>query len=426
MLRHQMERTILFAGVPTFLVACHVAANPSLDGRPLAILTRSAGDAATVLDASLSARAAGVREGLGRVAALRCCPGLLVMTTDPPLYWSTASRMLALLRDYSPLVEPLRPGGAWCDVTGHASAVGTGTYAAHALRRRLRMELGLDACLGVAPNKLLARMAARLAEPEPARGTRPTGGGVAVLRRAEVPTRLWPLPAGDLPGVGSSLAARLSGWNVHTIGDMAAQGPGWWQRRLGSAGARLWAAAYGRDDDAVGARTADAATRIGGAAALGLGTDARSALRVVAGEVARQLRERAVAATQVTLTLWEGDGRARTRTHTLPSATDGAEAICTGALRLAAPLLEGGRGAGSVWLAASGLQPSAASIRQASLFEAAAPDVTGDADAASGVAVPAPDFGISQPRRAGRGGWGRSGGFPDVRGAAEGRAAAVR
>lgn len=286
------------------------------------------------------------------------------------------------------MVEPLRPGGAWCDVTGHGPDLGTGTYAAHSLRRRVRTALGLDAYVGVGPNKLLARMAARLAQSASDGYPRPSTAGVAALRRADVPVRLWPLPATDLPGVGSALASRFAGWNVRSIGDVAAKGPGWWRGRLGAAGQRLWAAAYGRDDGAIHPQPADDSPPVHSAVTMAPGprsvAEARSALRGMSEDVARQLRERAIAATQITMALWAGDGRARSRIHALPGASDGGQEICTGALRIAAPLWNDRLGVRSLWLAVGGMQPAAEAVRQASLFNVATVAATATIPVATG------------------------------------------
>ena len=358
-----IERTILHVDANCFFVSCHLAREPGLAGRPVAVAGDPSRRAGIVLSASYEARRSGVRTAMPLAEALRLCPALRVLQPDFALYRERSARLLGLLNEFTPCVEPFSIDEAWLDLTGCQRSAGGGAAAAFTIRRRLEEELHLPASIGISENKLLAKMASGLRKPR----------GITPLRRADVPLLLWPLPVGDLFGVGPALAARLGAWNVRTIGDLAALGPAFCERRLGQTGRRLWAAAHGRDDSAVDAEAGGDPKSVGCAETLGQDirtpADARPVLLRLAERVARRLRERGLVAGAVVVALRDSQFRDSSRSGLLTSPTDLGPDLFRTAQALALPRLDGRVGYRLLRITAARLQPAAAVIGQPSLFD---------------------------------------------------------
>jgi len=156
-----MEREILYLKVPAFPVAVERLRDPSLRGRPVAVC--AAGPGRTLLQAvSPEARHEGLFRGMPRHEALRLCPGLRVVLPEPAAYERAAADLFVFLTDYSPLVEPARPGSLFLDLSGTRRLFGPARDLAWRIRREIRARLGLEARLGMAANKLMSRIAVRV------------------------------------------------------------------------------------------------------------------------------------------------------------------------------------------------------------------------------------------------------------------------
>ena len=156
-----MEREILFLKVPSFPIALERARNPSLRGRPVAVCPAGTGE--SLLQAvSPEARQEGLFKGMPRRQALEQCPGLRIVQPNPALYRRAAHALLVLLANYSPLVEPTRPGAFFLDLSGTRRLFGPARDLAWKIRREVLGRLGMDPYLGMATNKLLSRIAAKV------------------------------------------------------------------------------------------------------------------------------------------------------------------------------------------------------------------------------------------------------------------------
>jgi DNA polymerase-4 len=156
-----MQREILYLKVPSFPVALERTRDPSLRGRPVAIC--SSGSGRSLLQAvSLEARKEGLFKGMPRRQALERCPGLRLLQPDPAHYQKAANELFRILSAYSPLVEPARPGSLFLDLTGTYRLFGPARDLAWKIRNETRKRLGMDPNLGMATNKLLSRIAARV------------------------------------------------------------------------------------------------------------------------------------------------------------------------------------------------------------------------------------------------------------------------
>ena len=160
-----------------------------------------------VLAKSTPAKKFGIQTGESLFAARVKCPGLTVVPPDFDFYVKNSKALIQILNDYTPDVEQYSIDEAFLDMTGTEALFGPPLTAAHTIRRRVRRELGFTVNVGIAPNRLLAKMASDFEKPD----------RVHTLYKYEVETKMWPLPVGDLFGVGPSAAKRLNScgtlWN---------------------------------------------------------------------------------------------------------------------------------------------------------------------------------------------------------------------
>ena len=194
-----------------------------------------------VLAKSLPAKKYGVRTGESLFAARAKCPGLTVVAPDFDWYVQNSKALIRILGDYSPDIEQYSIDEAFLDMTGTEALFGPVLETAHAIRSRVRRELGFTVNIGVAPNRLLAKMASDFEKPDK----------VHLLLPEDVPRRLWPLPAGELFGVGPSAVKRLNDLGLYTIGDVANARRQMLVEVFGARGDTLWNYANGRESDPV-------------------------------------------------------------------------------------------------------------------------------------------------------------------------------
>ena len=188
-----------------------------------------------VTTANDAARALGIGSGMSAAVARRLAPDAIFVPPRHSLYHAYSERLMAVLREVSPVVETLSIDEAWLDWSAHGFEVGP----AEALRRRVQDETGLSISIGVAGSKLVAKMATEAAKP----------GGVRVVLPGDEAAFLAPLAVRSLLGVGPKTAERLVEAGLSTIGDVARRPRERLVELLGqSHGAALWEHANGIDD----------------------------------------------------------------------------------------------------------------------------------------------------------------------------------
>ena len=158
--------------------------------------------------------------------AYRRCPDAVFLPVDGRRYQAASRDVMAILRRYTPLVEPISIDEAFLDVTGSAALFGDGPTIARRIKDETRAEVGLTASVGVATTKLVAKIASDLQKPD----------GLVVVPPGSEAAFLEPLPIGRLWGVGEKTATALAEYGVRTIGDLAALPPDLVVRRFGKHG----------------------------------------------------------------------------------------------------------------------------------------------------------------------------------------------
>lgn len=230
-----------------FYVSIELARRPELVGRP--VVVGAAGPRGVVAAASYEARRYGVRSAMASVQAARLCPGAVFLPGDHAHYATVSARVHDVLARFTPLVEPIALDEAFLDVTAPARRLARRRELGERLREAVRVELALPCSVGVASNKLLAKLASEAAKPiADVRGVRP-GPGVVEVAAGEELAFLHPHPVQALWGVGPATLERLARLGVVTVGDLAALPLGTVVRALGkAAGTHLHRLAHGDDD----------------------------------------------------------------------------------------------------------------------------------------------------------------------------------
>ena len=229
------------------------------------------------------AKACGVRTGEPVSHALRKCPGLIIVPPDRPLYRRYSRRLMELLSGYTDELEQISIDECFLDYTHIARGFSSPVEAACQIKDRVREELGFTVNVGVAPNKVLAKMASDFQKPD----------RVHTLFREEIPAKMWPLPVSELYMVGQASAGRLNSFGIRTIGQLAAADPGFLEKQFKKHGRLMWEYANGIDDSPVNAAKR-APKGIGNSTTLRENAvteeQARQVLLSLAEEVSRRLR----------------------------------------------------------------------------------------------------------------------------------------
>lgn len=241
-----LARSVLHVDMDAFFAAVEVKERPELRGWP--VVVGGTGRRGVVASANYEARAFGVHSAMPMGQAHRLCPRAVVLPGNFELYHAYSRRLHEIFASYTPLVEGIGLDEAFLDVTGATVLFGAPPVIATSIRQRVKTELGLDCSVGVAPNKLVAKLASKSAKPTAsAAGPRP-GPGVIVVAEDQVLEFIWPLPVNALWGVGPASAARLGKLGVTTVRQVAALPAETLESALGRAGGHLLhELSWGRD-----------------------------------------------------------------------------------------------------------------------------------------------------------------------------------
>jgi DNA polymerase-4 len=358
------KRYILHLDVDAFYASVEEILDPSLKGKPLIVGGRPEGRG-VVASASYAARALGVHSAMPTAQALRLCPQAIVLPPRHKVYGEYSARMMAVLSEYSPLIEPLSLDEAFLDVTGCEARWGSPEELAHHLQDRLEVELKLSASIGLSSNKAVAKIASGLEKPR----------GFVVVPHGTEAEFLAPLPVEKLWGVGEVTARTLHEMGVSTIGQLAELPADQLEVRFGRRGRYLYLQARGIDDSPVVverewkslSREVTFAQDIGDRQVL------RKQLLSQSESVARQLRKGGLRGRTVKLKLRYADFKTLTRQVTMEAPTDLEQVIFDQAARLLDKAWDRRR---KVRLIGVGVTKFETAQRQLSLFEEAGEERT--------------------------------------------------
>lgn len=228
---------ILHADMDAFFVEVERLRRPELVGIP--VVVGGAGRRGVVAAASYEARRFGIRSAMPMAQARAAYPQLTIVAPDHQRYAEISHRVFELFASLTPDVEGLSLDEAFLDISGLRRHFPSPAAVGEELRRRIRLEVGLPVSVGIAANKMLAKMASETAKPD----------GLFHLPRSESLAFLRPQPVRAVPGIGEATHAALEGLGVETVGDLADLEPDLLVKRFGAgAGRQLAALARGSDD----------------------------------------------------------------------------------------------------------------------------------------------------------------------------------
>jgi DNA polymerase-4 len=199
--------------------------------------------------ATYEARALGVHSGMGLMKAARLAPDAIRLPADFDSYRRYSRLFKEAVAAIAPQIEDRGIDEIYIDLTNidpppsvardSADRIGEIRAIAHSIKDAVRAATGLTSSIGIAPNKLLAKIASELDKPD----------GITIIDVGDIARRIWPLPARRINGIGPKAAAKLEGLGIRTIGELAHADPSWLVEQFGRhAGAWMHEAAHGRDD----------------------------------------------------------------------------------------------------------------------------------------------------------------------------------
>jgi DNA polymerase-4 len=354
------RRYILHLDFDAFFASVEEILDPALRGKPL-IVGAPPERRGVVASASYAARAFGVRSAMPTAQALRLCPQAIVLPPRHKIYHEYSTRMMAILAEYTPLVEPLSLDEAFLDVTGCEVRWGPPEELARQLQERLKEELGLTASIGLASNKLVAKIASGLEKPR----------GFVVVPHGTESEFLAPLPVEKLWGVGEVTASSLHEMGVSTVGQLAELSAAQLEAQFGRRGHDLYRQARGLDDRPVVVERVEKSLsrEVTFAEDVGDQEVLRKELLALSESVGRLLRKRGLSGRTVKLKLRYADFKTLTRQTTMRTPTDLGRVIFDQAARLLDKARDRRRKVRLIGVGVSKLE--AAEEGQLSLFEGA-------------------------------------------------------
>lgn len=312
-----MERWIFHCDCNSFYASVELLRHPELRDKCVAVCGDPEGRHGIVLAKNEPAKRMGVKTAEVIWQAKRKCPDLVLLPPHREYYRKYSKIINEIYRKYTDQVEPFGIDESWLDVTGTWQLFAESPAAlADKLRDEVKAATGLTISVGVSFNKVFAKLGSDYKKPD----------ATTLITRENFHKIVWPLPVGDLLYVGASAQRRLAGMGIVTIGELAAARPEALAEALGKLGLEL--SRYARGEDEAPVRRWGEKEPI---KSVGNGTtfrrnirgpaEIRSALNVLADEVAGRLRRHGVWAGAVQVTIRDPDLKTITRQKQLPMST---------------------------------------------------------------------------------------------------------
>ncbi|MSQ14796.1 MAG: DNA polymerase IV [Dehalococcoidia bacterium] len=309
-----MIRRILHVDLDAFFASVEQALDPGLRGKPV-IVGGHPNSRGVVAAASYEARAFGLRSGMPLSRAYRLCPDGIYLPGRHERYREFSIRFMDILKGFSPQIEPMGLDEAFIDLTGFDLFYGPAAVAAKRIKEEVKNGLGINASIGIASNKLVAKVASDAGKPD----------GLLEIAPGEEAGFLAPLPVRDLPMVGSKTESVLKGLGINTIGQLAAQSLEALKTIFGVHGELLYYWSRAEDNTPV-AHIDQPPKSISRSTTLAVDTLDRSILAALlhylSERVGAQLRDHGMRTQRVSLKLRFADFTTITRSHTIKATTD--------------------------------------------------------------------------------------------------------
>jgi len=232
-------RVIMHLDLNAYFASVEQQANPELRGKPIAVV--GAGHRTVITTCSYEARARGVKTGMAIWEGKRNCPELIIVTGDNRKYTHTSTQIMKILREYTPLVEVFSIDEAFMDIAGSLALFGSTDNIAYQIKSRIRYQFGLTCSIGIAPNKLLAKLASEMKKPD----------GLTYIAPNQVISVMERTPIEDLCGIGRKTQKQLNLFGIRTCGQLGRYPVEVLRRKFGVVGEYLHNMGQGIDNSPV-------------------------------------------------------------------------------------------------------------------------------------------------------------------------------
>jgi len=232
-----LSRVILHCDANSYYASVECLYTPEIREKPVAVSGNAEARHGIILTKNHIAKRYGIKTGEAIWQAKQKCPDLVCVPARHKLYSQCSRRFIEVLSRFAPVIEQVSVDEAFADMTGTARLFGPPLEAAALIKDTIHQELGFTVNVGISSNKLLAKMASDFEKPDK----------IHTLFPEEIPTKMWPLPVGDLFTVGRSTGQQLRQLGIRTIGDLAHTDLSLLRSRFKKQGDTLWNFANGLD-----------------------------------------------------------------------------------------------------------------------------------------------------------------------------------
>lgn len=232
-----MKRVILHSDMNACYASIEQKLNPKLKNIPMAVAGNPKNRNGIILAKSQEAKEAGVKTGEAIWQALGKCPNLTLVPPQYDQYLKHSKLARKIYYDYTNQVEPFGLDECFLDVTGSTHLFGSGEEIANEIRQRMKEELGITVSVGVSFCKIFAKLGSDMKKPD----------AVTIIGEDNFRKKVWPLPVGEMVGVGRATERKLNRIGIFTLGELAKADLDLIRNLLGVNGLYLWEYANGLD-----------------------------------------------------------------------------------------------------------------------------------------------------------------------------------
>jgi len=310
-----------------FFASVEQQSNPELRGKPIAVI--GAAKRTIITTCSYEARAFGVKTGMNTWQARQKCPHLIFVVGNNRKYTYTSTQIIMIMREYTPLVEVFSIDEAFLDVTGCLSLFGSAERIVYLIKSRIKHQFGITCSVGIAPNKLLAKLASDMQKPD----------GLTIIKPEEISRVLERVPIKDLCGIGAKMNQHLTNFGIKTCGELGRFPVDILKRKFGVTGEKLHYMGLGVDDSpVVPDEEAEGVKSVGHSTTLDTDVTERSDIQrfllQLSEMVGRRARRYQVAGKTVTLTVRYPDFTTFSKQESRVTHTNNSEEIYLAALKI--------------------------------------------------------------------------------------------
>jgi len=362
------HRAILHVDMDAFYASIEQRDDPSLKGQP--VIVGGTSGRGVVAAASYEVRKFGVHSAMPMGRALRLCPHAICVKPRMQVYKDVSRQIFAIFREFTPTVEGLSLDEAFLDVTGSQQLMGDAVTIARGIKSRIAATTRLTASVGVAPNKLIAKIASDLNKPD----------GLTVITPDTLRATLDPLSVRRLPGLGRKTGERVEQAGIRTLGELRVASDEVLWPIFGRYTPRVRSRAAGIDDRVVAADWEEKSISAEDTFFVDIADPARlqSELAGLADRTCTRLRSKGLVASRVTVKIRRQDFTTYTRQRRLSPATNDTRTISGLAREILLEWMAGNPGARIRLLGVGVSQLSDA--EQLDLFRASAPGAASPLD----------------------------------------------